>query len=244
MRELSRLSHNRSPQEIIVSIDEKSVRSLVESKASLMIFKAVSNSDAATRPLLWARTSRISLKMYVTIGPEVSFFTSTQTALKDGKLITATTEKKGEIGEVFEIRAGTGGDGVVKETGAPLHYSYRNPTSAPFLCGLMQSVDGMNAPYCCAPLHGNSSESFSLSKKVLLAFSSGTTSPGTVITTLDQVQGNKPSNAFVSDIVTIDLGNADLRKVSFDIDRGWNWRSNVWGQGYSSVVNLTEILVF
>lgn len=243
MQENPRQEHAKPPQEIIVSMDEKSVRSLVQSKASLMVFKAVSNSDAAARPLLWARTSKISLKMNVRIDAETAFFTSTQSRMKEGQLVTATVDKKGDPGDVFEIRPNTGGDGVVKQSGAPNLFSFQNPTPIPLLCGLTQSINGRRAPYCGVTLHGKSAESFALSSKVLLAFSSGSKEPGTVYSNLNLTQKSKPFNAIVTDLVVIDLGNAAVRKVSFDINRGWNWRSNVWGKGYSSEANLAKLLI-
>ena len=67
------LEMSSSQQGIVVNIDANSVTSLIQSNAALMVFKAVSNSDTATRPLLWARAPNISAAMTIDIDPDVTF---------------------------------------------------------------------------------------------------------------------------------------------------------------------------
>lgn len=227
-----------------IKVDQPSVLSLNQSGQVLMMFKAVMNSDRATRPLLWARGSSVSVNNTVTIGTSVSVFTSTQTSITQGTVITPGFSKTATKGDLLTVRPDMGGGGEITRGGDPKSFTFDNQTSQGLFCGLGQKINGTMANYCAAPLHGNSIETFQPDPKVLLGFSSAQATPGEYIENLATESNPVMHNMVaVSQLVLVEPDPNSPRKLTFETDTGWDWGHAQWATGYSGITDLASVLV-
>jgi len=245
----TQMVQSTSQQKIVVTMSANTVTSLNASGAAVVLFKAVSNSDAATRPLLWARFSTISPQMTFTVGSQTNFFTSIQQTIAEGKVIDIGAQAVGQAGQIYNILENSGGGGNVKSGGSAGAFSFDNQTGVQMTCGLMQEINGTAEPYCAVPLYGKAFESFVACDQVLLGVSSAALDVGSYVSKLTQTPASIASTSFyksfaiTSNLLMVTLDAASPRAISYDVNSGWDFDNNTWARMVPATTQLKDVLV-
>jgi hypothetical protein len=234
-------------KQITVTIDSASVSNMNGSSIKLIAWKAVGNSDSATKPLVWSALPAISPAMCVSYGTGTSVYTSAAVGLQQGSVIQPSYQTPIATGQVLVLSSNSGGGGDLIYGGPPTAISVRNSTGVEYLCGLMQSQgSNVSAPYCGVPIFGGGAQqSLYPVDKILLGFSSAVLAPGEYIASLDgSIAPDAISMAVViTKMLLVDLTSADARSVSYSVNSGWSWGGFVWATEYSASAELATILI-
>ena len=153
--------------------------------------------------------------------------------------ITATFFKDLDLGQILQVQSDD--EGVIADGGRPDAVSIRNTLTTQLTCGVSQyqHLDNAPKPFCAFPLYGLQEDVMVPIEKVLLMFST------TPINTGDPIeQAHNPAilQAY-SPSILIDLTDATMRNVNYDINNGWSWGGNSWARQISVDQDLVPLLV-
>lgn len=226
--------------EVQVTMSVETVEALLNNGSLLYILKAVRSSSQAGRPLVWRRLDAYSSLTSVTWPDAVQAYTSFS-PIQPGQTIEPGFAAAIQAGQILQVTQG--GLGTVVQAGPPPppYVTVENTTQTSFTCGLECAA----APYCAFPLYGLNTQSFGLSQKVLLMFSTDSFAPGAVIdgSLISSMSSPTILMAAVSPGVLIDLGSSPGAEVSFDLNQGWTWATGVQARQVSATANLTDLLI-
>lgn len=219
--------------QVTVSMAGPTVTALLESGYHLYVFKAISASDTAGRPLVWFWTQHYSQNTVLEWEEQYSAYTSF-TPIAPPAPISVGASYAIAPGQVLDFQME--GVGVVTNQGQPGVLEIDNQTTSPSTCGIAQPhhvAGDVNAstPICALPLYGKHSQSFTPVAKVLLFFATAPVTPGT------------PVETALGASVLIDLTDAKARSVSYDINDGWSWGNSIWASPVADQAPLAPLLI-
>lgn len=217
--------------QVTISMDAGTVTDLHQSGYALFAFLAVRCSDLAGTPLVWWKTETYSETTVVSFSWEFEAWTAPwpppqvvvpgfSLAAAPGDLLTATEEPSGI--------------GTVSEGGLPGDVCFLNNTGTGFGCGISQPSGGVFAPVCLLPLYGVNAQVVVPLPKILLLFSTCPDPAGTQVAPMSGPAG--PG-------LRVDMSASTAYSVGYDIDTGWSWGENTWGQAVAPFSDLVPLLV-
>ena len=237
-----------------IVMDPETVNTLLNSGYRLYSFKAVKNSDAAGRPLVWGSTDKLSVNTYLTWSSIFNAYTSHSEIKKDSRiLLGALTAIK--LGELWVVN--NTGTGDVLNNGAKMGISIKSDADRIFTCGLAQKQESSpsEAPYCAFPLYPGFTQVIMPLDKIMLFFSTANIVTGTVVTGsfLDLIDNavsavQQKSMVVVEKItispgILIDIAALEDPEVNFNFTKGWTWQPGINAQKISSTDNLVPLLI-
>ncbi|WP_051385683.1 hypothetical protein [Actinokineospora inagensis] len=216
--------------QIEIDMTQDTVTSLADGGYSLLGFKAVQSNNAGGAPLAWFNSADYATETVLSWQDKYEAFT-TNSQIVPGGVIRATNHYPIDRGQTLQVD-GNKGTGYVTQDGVPLAVSIHNTTTVPFTCGVSQSQpDGSMDPLCAFPLYGQHLDVIVPLERVLLLF------------TTAQVKTSSVIYKAYSQGLLIDLTAAPVRRVRFDINKGWAWDGGVWAQIVPPNADLAPLLV-
>ncbi len=235
---------NKSDLRIKIVMSSETVGSLNSGGFYLYSFKAVQSTDQAGRPLIWFRTQNYSLNTTIEWSNRYSAYTSFSRIEQNNQIVIGA-DIPITPGQTWVIDSNAG-TGKVITAGPATAVSIHNTTTQQFTTGLLQPQTNDSKPLCAFPLFGGFVDVITPIDKVLLIFSTELLEPGTVIESLFNLT-SELSRGYMwlstSPGILIDLTDADLREVGFDINEGWSWGGFSWARGVSATENLVPLLI-
>ncbi len=217
-----------SQYEIDIQMSEYTLQALLESAYSLSVFKAVQGPVVGAAPLLWFRTSQLLMTTSVVWQEQYQAYISTDEIISNGVIqaVAATDVSPGQTAQVD-----TSGAMTTTDEGTASAISILNQANQPWTCGVSQTVEGEANPVCAFPLYGDMIDVITPVERVLLWFSTGSMSPGTVT-----LKAEAPG-------LMVDLSGASQRAVQFDVNNGWSWGDEAWAQSVEANADLAPLLI-
>ena len=217
--------------QVEIDMDPQTVNALHSSNFRLYGFKAVRTDVGGGAPLVWFRTDNYSTNTDISWKTQFQAYTSTDAIIPDGK-VEASFSENVDLGQTLNVDK-AGGVGTVVGGGVKAAISILNKTATQYTCGISQVRDGKANPLCAFPLYGNHLDVIAPIEKVLLLFSTLPVNTGSVI---EQAYG--PG-------IYVDLTGAkdNLRKVRYDINKGWSWDGGVWAKQVAPNESLVPLLI-
>jgi hypothetical protein len=233
-------SSGPAPGSVTIAISTASVEAMNEAGQALVIFKAVANSDRATRPLVWSLQQPIAPHMPIAYASSLAAYTATGTDIVPDSVFQPGFTTPIALGQTLQLAQDAGGAGAVME-GIANVVAFENPSETRYNCGLMQAISSVDTPYCVAPLHGAGSiETFTPVDLIVVGFSTTPLQAGQYIDSLVVVSD---SAATVTPLLSINLGTSVERAVQYDVDQGWSWDGGIWAQAYPAQTDLVRMLI-
>jgi hypothetical protein len=216
-------------QEVVITMDRATLAAVAESGYWLYAFGAVESSDAAGQPLVWMCTQAYSVHTYVTWGDELEAYTAPGTITWDRRVRPGFSAPAGQ-GQLLVVAERTG-VGDVTDDGSARGISVLNATPAQMVCGISRRGESGFAPVCSLPLYGGALQSVVPLASLLLLFSPVASAVGT------------PARIATGPGVLLDLARTRRHAVRFDINAGWDWGGEPWGEAVSATTDLKPLLM-
>lgn len=217
-----------SQYEIDIQMSQDTLQALQQNGYGLCAFKAVQSSAGGAAPLLWFQTSELLLTTSITWQEQYQAYISTDPIISNGE-IQAFSAIDLSLGQTAQV--GSNGEMTPTDEGTASAISILNQASQPWTCGLSQTVEGRSSPVCAIPLYGNMIDVITPVERVLLWFSTGFMSTGTVA-----LKSDAPG-------LMVDLSGASQRAVQFDVNIGWSWGDEAWAQSVEANADLAPLLI-
>lgn len=223
---------------VTVTMDATTAAELSASGNALSVYRAVTATDPAARPVVWASIP-FSTTTQISWTDQWCAYTSTS-GIVAGERVTAGFSVAIEAGQTLQV--GAAGLGTVVDGGAPAAICVHNTTDTAYTCGVSCAAGGDASPFCVLPLHGQNLQSITPLQTVLLQFTNRAAAVGTII---DDTVGRRPRVAYTYTpgyLVELAPDAAD-RRVGFDIDTGWSNAGGGWARTVPADASLTRLLI-
>lgn len=223
-----------TPFSVTISMEQPTVEKLTQQNQHLLAFKAVAASDPdGGLPVVWFATDVFGLNTFISWNESFQAYTSISQIVPRGRIV-ASNPYDIDLGQVLEVTSDAG-TGVVKNEGIAEWISIENQVMKSFTCGVsMESAETQGppvfAPICAFPLNGKSTVALQPVSKLLLVFAQEPVNTGTVI------------ERSTSEGLLLTFGGMNDRTVKYDIDKGWDWGGEIWGQPIPSG-DITKALI-
>jgi len=218
-----------TPYGVTILMDDNTVTNLTAGGYNLYGFKAVQGPTGGA-PLVWVKTNQFGLSTAISWQEQYQAFTSTS-SISGGTTINVSNPYDINLANTLNVTGQTG-TGSVVTSGVANAISINNQTSVKFTCGISQvQNNGPANPLCAFNLYGNMLDLIVPIEKVLLMFSSTPVNTGTVI-----MQS-------YSQCVLIDLTSQNTRTLGFDINNGWQTKSQVGMDVYPANTSMVPLLI-
>ena len=227
-----------TPYEIDITMSSDTATSLKDNGYQLYGFKSVQTSARNGAPLVWFVTSTFSVSTAVKWSEQYQAYTTNSSAISGGS-VTASYSADMDLGWILDVSTSAGTGGPPASGGNPEDITIKNTSGCPFTAGISETVknsDGTTSsnPLCAFNLFGTTTLQIAPVEQVLLMFATDSYNTGTVV-----------YNAFTVGLL-IDLTQANLRSVSFDINAGWSSLPTAgasWAQQVSNNAPLAPLLI-
>ena len=234
-------------RQVKLTMRAETVTALLGSGFYLYGLRGARSSDLSGRPLVWFGTRRYSLNNEFACADQYEAYVSTSPLVAGGRVVVGSSFAIG-LGQTLQVEAG--GVGAVLGAGPPSAISFSNLTATEFTCGLTSPRGGAFAPVCAFPLHGNTLGVLAPGQRLLLLFCTSPVAAGAVAGrgAEEDREGVAAPDLFgaagaVSSGILIDLTTAGPFGVTFDIDEGWSWGEQAWGQTVAPGADLVPLLI-
>lgn len=226
---------------VTATLDHATATALLASGYRLYAFKAVRNSDAAGKVLVWYASDVISQELSIAWTPDYAAY------------VTRSEQDPPDISAMFPIECGQTvhitdavGAGSIVRNGQPGAITIVNDSDVQFRSGIAQSAQGKGLQALSSfPLYGHGSQVITPIETILLAFSTCSWQLGQIVNTLSAT--SPPLIALFASsgalLVTTSETDNTVRQVQFDINHGWNWDDAHWGRAIASTAPLAPLLI-
>lgn len=219
-----------TPYEIDITMAQATVDKLTDNGYQLFAFKGVQSNAGGGQPVIWFTSTDFGKSTKVKWSEQYQGYT-TRSAIVSRGSITGANAYNMNLNQTLDVNDKSG-TGVVVNGGSLHAISIENRSGVPFTSGISQTLStGDTNPLCAFPLFGTSTLQIAPIEKVLLMFATNSLNTGTVI-----------FNAFTIGVL-IDLTSSNQRQVSYDIDSGWDYGNNGWGQDVTNNAFLAPLLI-
>jgi hypothetical protein len=227
-----------TPYEIDITMSSDTATSLKNNGYQLYGFKSVQTSARGGAPLVWFVTGTFSVSTAVKWSEQYQAYTTNSSAISGGS-VTASYSVNMDLGWIFDVSTSAGTGGTPGTGGNPKAITIENTSGDQFTAGISETVvnaDGTSSsnPLCAFNLFGTTTLQIAPVEQVLLMFATDSYNTGTVV-----------YNAFTNGLL-IDLTQANLRSVKFDINAGWSSLPTAgasWAQQVSNNAPLAPLLI-
>jgi len=207
--------------QVTITVSNETLEGLSAGGFSLCALKAIATTAGGGQPVLWRVTKQFANSMAIQWSSQVQAYISST-----GTSVTVTSSIGIDYGQILSVASGELAGGGLAEA-----MSILNDTTKQYTCGLSYDSGGQPSPIAAFPLYGNMMDAFAPIEQVLLMF-----------TTYPAVPGQVLLRAYAQGLL-IDLTPATERAVSFDINSGWSWGGQPWGQTIPPNTLLTPLLI-
>jgi len=223
---------------IDLSLAPATVEALVDGDYSLYAMFAVRMTNAAARPTVAFVTQRLATNMVIEWTADVLAYTSSDPMVSGG-LIQVGYQTPITLGQTFCVTAG--GVGHLK-AGPSSKIAIANTTSSSFTSGFARSISGADVPIpiYAAPLYGNQTNVAAPLPKILLLFTTADLRPGELV---EKLVMKFLVTASYSPSILVMAAEDQVRKLSYDINAGWNWGSYSWAQVIPADGDFAKVLI-
>ena len=222
-----------------LSLAPATVEALVHGGYFLYAMFAVQMTNAAARPTIGFATQSIPASMTIEWAADVSAYTSSS-PIVGGGIIRAGYETFIDSGQTFIVT--NGGVGEVKTEGSLSKISIANTTAGSFTSGFARAVSGAGrpVPIYAVPLYGNQTNVAAPLPKVLLQFTTVDLRPGALV---ERLALDFQAAASFSPSLLISVAEKEVRRLSYDINLGWEWGAYSWAQIIPANADFAKVLI-
>ncbi|UYG08693.1 hypothetical protein [Halomonas sp. M4R1S46] len=214
--------------QVSISMDSDTIEKLKNGGFALYGFKAVKTANQGGAPLVWFQSTSFLDNTVITWDEQYQAYISTDEIIANGKIHASSSA---DIDLEQTMMVSQQGTVEVMQEGTPSAISISNLGTSQWTCGISQQTGGSTKPMCAFPLYGKNLDVIAPIEKVLLMFASNTVNTGTVI-----------YKAYSSGVL-LDLTSEQTRSVSYDINQGWDWGGQSWGQSVKAQESLVPLLI-
>lgn len=214
--------------EVDIQMSARTVEALQQNGFSLIAMKAVQGGGIGCVPLVWSQTSQIQTTNTIVWGGDYAAYISSTTITPNIR-IDASASLDADPGAIIQITGHGALDGGTGGTADA--FTIQNQTTDDWTVGISQEVQGALNPVCALPLRHSFASTLKPLPLVLLTLTTANVTVGTVL------------EKALSSSLLIDLTEASLRTVQFDIDMGWGWDGGSWGRTVNAYADLIPLLI-
>ena len=210
---------------VSIDLDSSTLTALKNGGFSMHAFKGVKTSSpgSSALPTLWFQQDRFSSTVDISWADTFGGYFSA-TDIKENAVVKISTEDLMNLGDILTLQEN--GGSAKTSGGVSTAYNFKSDKTETWTCGLTTSAKGGEAtPICAFPQYGAVANVLMPYDKVLLLFTQEQQDTGSVLQT-----AVSSSISIIMSPQVPDIG------VAFDINTGWNTRSQP--QAVSNPVNF------
>lgn len=218
-----------SAYKVDINLNKETLQELKKDGYILYGFRAVESSGPGGRPVMWFATNAYLENTTVYWAGNYGAYISTD-GLDLGADINGKINRPIELGQTMNVDKNS--ICTVKSIGRSGYVSIQNEGTHQFTCGISDRMenDGFQ-PICEFSLYGKDKVEIRPLQKIFLVFSTEHITESAVI---DQ---------FLSPGILIDLKDANMREVGYNINEGWNWNDEIWAEEIPAGTDISSLLI-